>query len=188
MAAPYAELHCHSHFSFLDGASAPDELVDRAIELGLGALALTDHQGLYGAVRFATAAHDAGLRPIIGLEIELSEPFAPDPRSLVMPARRPVPVGRRVAREDVRPDDAEGFERAELDRPNEAREPKPAPPAERPLFGILPAPRRRRGSGLSTAGGDAPAVTAGQPIRPRPMRLRLPGHRRAVKEDLRGIG
>lgn len=52
----YAELHCHSHFSFLDGASAPDDLIERAIEIGLSGLAVTDHQGLYGAVRFSTAA------------------------------------------------------------------------------------------------------------------------------------
>ena len=42
---PYAELHCHSHFSFLDGASSPDELVAEAVRLGLTALALTDHDG-----------------------------------------------------------------------------------------------------------------------------------------------
>ena len=53
MAIPYAELHCHSQFSLLDGASAPDELVERAVALGLEALAVTDHQGLYGAVRFS---------------------------------------------------------------------------------------------------------------------------------------
>src|SRR6478735_7270026 len=68
---PYAELHAHTNFSFLDGASAPDELVERAVELGLTGLAATDHNGLYGAVRFTTAAHDAGLHPIIGAEIEL---------------------------------------------------------------------------------------------------------------------
>ena len=45
----YAELHCHSDFSFLDGASPADDLVERATELGLSALAVTDHQGLYGA-------------------------------------------------------------------------------------------------------------------------------------------
>ena len=67
----YAELHCHSHFSFLDGASAPDDLVARAVELGLAGLAVTDHQGLYGAVRFSTAAEAAGLHPVIGVEIEL---------------------------------------------------------------------------------------------------------------------
>ena len=52
----YAELHCHSCFSLLDGASTPEALVQRAVELGLPALALTDHNGLYGAVRFHTAA------------------------------------------------------------------------------------------------------------------------------------
>ena len=69
----YAELHCHSHFSFLDGASAPDELVGRAVELGLSGLAVTDHNGLYGVVRFSTAAREAGLRPVIGVEIELAD-------------------------------------------------------------------------------------------------------------------
>ena len=69
---PYAELHCHSHFSFLDGASAPDDLVARAVELGLAGLAITDHQGLYGAVRFSAAAEAAGLHPVIGIEIELA--------------------------------------------------------------------------------------------------------------------
>ena len=58
----YAELHCHSNFSFLDGASPSDDLVERAVELGLSGLAVTDHDGLYGAVRFTTAAEAAGLR------------------------------------------------------------------------------------------------------------------------------
>ena len=49
---PYAELHCHTNFSFLDGASPADDLVERAVELGLTGLAVTDHDGLYGAVRF----------------------------------------------------------------------------------------------------------------------------------------
>jgi error-prone DNA polymerase len=75
----YAELHCHTHFSFLDGASPPQELVDRAVELGLSGLAVTDHGGLYGVVRFATAAQEAGLRPIVGLEIELMDAAGPDP-------------------------------------------------------------------------------------------------------------
>jgi error-prone DNA polymerase len=70
----YAELHCHTEFSFLDGVSAVDELVERAAQLGLTALAATDHQGLYGAVRFAAAAESAGIRPIIGIEIELLDP------------------------------------------------------------------------------------------------------------------
>ena len=67
--APYAELHCHSNFSFLDGASHPDELVEGAVHLGLGALAITDHDGMYGAVRFAEAAGTAGLPTVFGAEV-----------------------------------------------------------------------------------------------------------------------
>ena len=55
-AVPYAELHFHSSYSFLDGASEPSELVEEAVRLGLTALAITDHDGFYGAVRFAEAA------------------------------------------------------------------------------------------------------------------------------------
>src|SRR5712672_2816153 len=84
----YAELHCHTNFSFLDGASAPDELVERAVELGLTGLAVTDHNGLYGAVRFVSAAEAAGLHPVIGLEIELLDPAVADPAGVVVPARR----------------------------------------------------------------------------------------------------
>ena len=65
----YAELHCHSNFSFLDGASHPEDLVETATELGYGALAITDHHGFYGAVRFSTAAHAAGLPAVYGVEI-----------------------------------------------------------------------------------------------------------------------
>ena len=92
--APYAELHCHSHFSFLDGASSPDELVGRAVELGMSGLAVTDHGGLYGVVRFAAAAQEAGLRPIIGVEIEMADPAVPDLAGIVMPARRSRRAGR----------------------------------------------------------------------------------------------
>ena len=53
---PYAELHCHSNFSFLDGTADPETLVEEAVRLGLDCLALTDHDGLYGAARFAEAA------------------------------------------------------------------------------------------------------------------------------------
>jgi error-prone DNA polymerase len=68
----YAELHCHSHYSLLDGASAPEALVARAVELGLPALALTDHDGLYGAVAFWRAARAQGVQPIIGAELTLA--------------------------------------------------------------------------------------------------------------------
>ncbi len=133
---PYAELHCHSHFSFLDGASAPDDLVARAVELGLAGLAITDHQGLYGAVRFSTAAEAAGLHPVIGIEVELADAAVADPGGLVVPARRPWKPGRKVR-------------------------------------SVAPA----RGGSVE-----------GRPTRPRPERTRLPGHRRVVKEDHRGIG
>ena len=68
---PYAELHAHSNFSFLDGASSPAELVDEAVRLGLEALALTDHNGFYGVVRFAEAAAAAGLPTVFGAELTL---------------------------------------------------------------------------------------------------------------------
>jgi error-prone DNA polymerase len=72
---PYVELHCHSGYSFLDGASHPEELVLRAVELGYPALALTDHDGLYGSMEFARAAKEAGIQPITGAEITLRECF-----------------------------------------------------------------------------------------------------------------
>lgn len=70
-AVPYAELHCHSNFSFLDGASHPHELVEEAARLGLTAVALTDHDGLYGAVRFSEAARVSAVRTIFGAELSL---------------------------------------------------------------------------------------------------------------------
>jgi len=73
---PYAELHCHSSFSFLDGASSPEELVEEAVRLGLSALALTDHDGFYGVVRFAAAARRAGLPAVFGAELGLPSPRA----------------------------------------------------------------------------------------------------------------
>ncbi|MPY82392.1 MAG: DNA polymerase III subunit alpha [Actinophytocola sp.] len=68
---PYAELHCHSNFSFLDGASHPHELVEEASRLGLDAIALTDHDGMYGVVRFAQAAKELGVRTVYGAELSL---------------------------------------------------------------------------------------------------------------------
>ena len=68
---PYAELHCHSNFSFLDGASHPEELVEAAALLGLDAIAITDHDGMYGVVRFAEAAKELGVRTVFGAELSL---------------------------------------------------------------------------------------------------------------------
>lgn len=69
----YVELHCHSAFSFLDGASLPDELVPTALALGYEALALTDHNTVSGSMEFAVSARALGLRPIHGAEIDLDD-------------------------------------------------------------------------------------------------------------------
>ena len=68
----YVELHAHSAFSFLDGASHPEELALRAAELGYEALALTDHEGVFGSLEFATAAKHFGVRPLTGAEVTLA--------------------------------------------------------------------------------------------------------------------
>ena len=69
----YTELHCHSAYSFLDGASLPEELVASALELGYEALALTDHNGVWGSMEFAQAARGLGLRAIHGAELSLTD-------------------------------------------------------------------------------------------------------------------
>ncbi|HJQ75363.1 MAG TPA: PHP domain-containing protein, partial [Gaiellaceae bacterium] len=69
----YVELHAHSAYSFLDGASQPEELAARAAELGYEALALTDHDGVYGSLEFAHAAKHFGVRPITGAEVTLGD-------------------------------------------------------------------------------------------------------------------
>ncbi|WP_432829445.1 error-prone DNA polymerase [Dactylosporangium sp. CA-092794] len=92
---PYAELHCHSNFSFLDGASHPEELAEAAARLGLSAIAITDHDGFYGVVRFAEAARALELRTVFGAELSLGLPGPqngePDPlgRHLLLLARGP---------------------------------------------------------------------------------------------------
>ncbi|HEY5099527.1 MAG TPA: DNA polymerase III subunit alpha, partial [Gaiellaceae bacterium] len=67
----YVELHAHSAYSFLDGASQPEELAAQAAELGYEALALTDHDGVYGSLEFAHAAKHFGVRPITGAEVTI---------------------------------------------------------------------------------------------------------------------
>ena len=69
MSAPsFVHLHCHSHYSLLDGASPIKGLVNRAKELGMNALALTDHGNLYGALEFYKASKEAGINPVLGYE------------------------------------------------------------------------------------------------------------------------
>ncbi len=69
----YAELHCHSAYSFRDGASLPGELAARAAELGYGALAVCDHDGVYGVLEAAVALRGLGLKPIAGVELTLAD-------------------------------------------------------------------------------------------------------------------
>lgn len=104
----YAELHAHSAFSFLDGASQPEELAAEAYRLGLSALALTDHDGLYGVVRFSEAAREVGLPTVFGAELHLPVPGVggpdvldlptgvPDPRALHLPVLARGPEGYRA--------------------------------------------------------------------------------------------
>jgi error-prone DNA polymerase len=87
----YAELHCHTNFSFLDGASHPWDLAQRAAELGYEALAVTDHDGFYGAARFRLAAAEVGLPTVYGVEVGLPRKSpVPSPESRV---RLSSPVG-----------------------------------------------------------------------------------------------
>src|SRR3954463_825908 len=97
---PYAELHCHSNFSFLDGAAHPEELVEEAVRLGLHALALTDHDGMYGVVRFSEAAAAYGLPTIFGAELSLG--LTRPQNGVADPEGRPLLVRAR---------DAEGYGR-----------------------------------------------------------------------------
>ncbi|HEU5002849.1 MAG TPA: DNA polymerase III subunit alpha [Actinomycetota bacterium] len=72
---PFVHLHVHSHYSLREGAARVDDLAQRAAEQGMGALALTDHDGMYGAVRFSQACRAAGIRPILGAEVEWGEGY-----------------------------------------------------------------------------------------------------------------
>ncbi len=74
----YVELHCHSGFSFLDGASSPDDLAAAAAAQGHEALAITDHDGVWGAMEFASACQPLGVRPIVGAEVTVA-PEGSDP-------------------------------------------------------------------------------------------------------------
>ncbi len=101
-AGGWAELHCHSSYSFLDGASSPRELVDEAIRLGVEAVAVTDHDGMYGAVQLKEAARGTGVGTIFGAELSLDLPKGqgePDPggRHLLVLARDVEGYGRLSA-------------------------------------------------------------------------------------------
>src|SRR6476660_7737878 len=100
---PYAELHAASAFSFLDGASLPADLVERAAALELPAVALVDANGVYAAPRFHTAAKQAGLKALVGAEMTLD-----DEPSLFQQRARLGPIG-------LVPDPKPGVERRGVD-------------------------------------------------------------------------
>ena len=116
----YAELHCASNYSFLRGASDPEELVHRAAELGYHALAITDECSVAGVVRAHVAAKEAGLKLLIGSEFTLADGLKivllaenlcgyEHLCELITRARRAAPKGEyRLAREDF-PRDLEGL-------------------------------------------------------------------------------
>src|SRR3954470_4125309 len=70
---PYVELHACSAFSFLRGGSFPEQIAETAAELKMPAMALLDRNGVYGAQRFAVAAREHGVRPIVGAELTLED-------------------------------------------------------------------------------------------------------------------
>jgi len=112
----YVELHCHSAFSLLDGAALPELLVARAAELGYPALALTDHDELGGAVRFAQAGAELGIGAIIGAELTVapnggigdgngngrSQDSRADPATRPFPFRFPIPQSHLVLLAETR--------------------------------------------------------------------------------------
>ena len=132
----YAELHCHSAFSFLDGASLPDELVAAAAELGHTALALTDHDTVSGSMEFAQAARQLGLRAIHGAEVTVLDHAGmalEDARHLTLLVR-----------------DAQGWRISAGCSPARAR------PRARPTRGARSAPRRcRSATSRSTPRGSS---------------------------------
>src|SRR4029079_4490672 len=87
----YIELHAASAFSFLQGASLPETLVERAAALGYPALALLDADGVYGAPRFHKAAKQVGIKAIIGSELT-GNPQTPNPKFQIPTWRLPVLV------------------------------------------------------------------------------------------------
>ena len=97
-AVAFAELHAVSSYSFLGGASDPESLVERAVELGLSALALVDRDGFYGGVKFAEAAAEADLPTVFGAELSLGSGCC---RSCARPGRVPAPVAPHGGRPHV---------------------------------------------------------------------------------------
>ena len=171
---PYAELHCHTNFSFLDGASAPDDLVERAVELGLTGLAVTDHNGPVWRGPFRRPRpRRSGLHPVVGLEIELLDPAVADPDGIVVPARRARRRGRgrgRACRSTRRLRSARRPPAARRDRGPAGPAPADARPAARSSRAGQGGPARDRRAGPRAAPRPARPI-AGRLAEPVPARL-----------------
>ncbi|MCG2808563.1 MAG: PHP domain-containing protein, partial [Coriobacteriia bacterium] len=99
MPSDFVHLHMHSRFSFGDGACDLDDVIARVLEFGMSALALTDHQGLYGAIRFYRKARTTGLKPILGAEVVVQAAGIPGEESDLPPETRlQLPAGVGSAR------------------------------------------------------------------------------------------
>ena len=143
MPPTYAELHSHTNFSFLHGASPVEDMAERAAELGLSGLAVTDHDGLYGVVRFTTAAQAAGIRPVSGS------------RSSSWIRRRPIRTGswsRPGAGRGLEPRGPRAPDRPPAATAIEGLPARPRPDA-RPAAG--PSTRRSRRTCAGSASGSA---------------------------------
>ena len=195
----YAELHAASAFSFLDGASLPEDLMQHAAELELPAVALVDLNGVYGAPRFYQAAKPAGVKALVGAEVVLDATAAADRRE--QPGTRPGSAADpiKLAREDERSPHPPGRDRAgyrNLCRlltagaraPAQGRGPRRLGHARRARRGLrVPDRRRRRAARARTSRAQAIDGRA----RPRaPARapggdLRRPAPRRAPAPPLR---
>jgi error-prone DNA polymerase len=120
----FVHLHVHTNFSFGDGACRIDELVAAAQTMGMPALAVTDHDGLYGAVRFYQACKAAGIKPIVGVEISVES-------ALGAAAPAAAAGGAGVEGGSAAPAQSSADERSETAQPSRAQRPPeaPAPPA-----------------------------------------------------------
>ena len=173
-AVPWAELHCHSSYSFLDGAATPGELVTEAARLGLETLAITDHDGMYGVPQFAQAAarlrgQGTRLGTVFGAELSLDLPSAA--RQAARPGGRS-PAGPGPRRRGVRPA-VRGDQRRPAGGRGEGapglRHRRAGRRARRPLGGAdrVPQGAGARGAGRGRAGrGLAGAGPADRDVRP----------------------